>query len=162
MQTQSISARFRPGSGKGTARKLRAEGRIPVVVYGGGGDPIALDLDPRELTNLRKKQLGWNTPVSIAVDGGEDIQLALLKDVQRHPVSGDVIHADLLRVDAEAIGPSARGAGRLGRGEPGRVLTSMCSRPWITLHSLAASRASGVPARVTTAATSRSSSCATR
>ena len=101
MQTQAISARFRTGTGKGTARKLRADGRIPVVVYG-GGDPVALDLDPRELTTLRKQTLGWNTPVSINVDGGDDISLALLKDVQRHPVSGNVIHADFLRVDADS------------------------------------------------------------
>jgi large subunit ribosomal protein L25 len=101
METQTIQASTRSGTGKGIARKLRRDGWIPAVAYGGGGETACLSLDPAELALLRKSRLGWNMPVSIQVEGGDDIALALLRDVQKHPVSRALLHADFIRVDAD-------------------------------------------------------------
>ncbi len=99
MQPNTLNAALRSSTGKGAARKLRAAGRIPATVYGGGGDPVALDLDPDDITNLRRASLGWNTPLGIVVDGGDDVPLAMLRDVQKHPLNGSVLHVDFQRID---------------------------------------------------------------
>ncbi|MCP4871889.1 MAG: 50S ribosomal protein L25 [Proteobacteria bacterium] len=99
MQTQTLQASLRGGTGKGSARKLRSEGLIPAVAYGAAGETASLALDPQQLRELRRSSLGWNMPVSIDVDGGDNIPLALLRDVQKHPISRALLHADFLRVD---------------------------------------------------------------
>jgi len=101
METQTIQASVRSDHGKGNARKLRSTGQIPAVAYGGGGEATSLTLDPAQLHLLRRSSLGWNMPVSIDVDGGDDIALALLRDVQKHPISRALLHADFVKV-AEA------------------------------------------------------------
>ncbi len=98
METYTINAEARPGTGKGVARKLRAAGKVPVVAYGLGGDPVGLAVPAKQFVLLKKASRGWNTPVHIVVEGGEDIPLAVLKDVQRHPLSGALLHADFIRV----------------------------------------------------------------
>jgi large subunit ribosomal protein L25 len=102
MNTQTIQAEARSESGKGIARKLRAASRIPAVAYGGQTAPRQLSLDPKQLQDLRKSPLGWNQPVTIEVDGGENVSLALLREVQRHPVSGQFLHADFMCIEANA------------------------------------------------------------
>lgn len=98
METQMIRASARQQRGKGAARQLRRGGSIPAIAYGGKVDPQELAIDPQDLAQLRKSRLGWNQPVCIEVDGGERIPLALLRDVQRHPISGKLLHADFLRL----------------------------------------------------------------
>ncbi len=98
MQTQTINASARSEGGKGVARKLRSIGLIPAVAYGEGKAATSLALDPAQLRALRKTHLGWNHPVRIEIEGGEDIPLALLRDVQRHPISGELLHADFRTV----------------------------------------------------------------
>ena len=99
MQTEIIRAQARHEGGKGVARHLRRSGLIPAVAYGGTGETVTLALDPNQLIRLRKSRLGWNHPVTIEVEGGEPVQLALLRDIQKHPISGKLLHADFLRVD---------------------------------------------------------------
>ncbi len=98
METETIRATARPESGKGVARQLRRAGLIPAIAYGGDGDPLALSLDPKQLIQLRKSRLGWNHPVTIEVEDGAKVELALLREVQKHPISGKLLHADFLRV----------------------------------------------------------------
>ena len=98
MENHTITAEARPETGKGVARKLRAVGKVPAVAYGLGGHAIGLAIPAKELALLRKASRGWNTPVTIAVEGGEDIPLAVLKAVQRHPINGKILHADFIRV----------------------------------------------------------------
>ena len=99
MELHTLSAEARSATGKGVARKLRAEGRIPAVVYG-HGDPASLTIDPKQLRRLRNEPLGWNTPLTLEVEGGDNIEKALLTEVQRHPVTGRFLHADFQRVGA--------------------------------------------------------------
>jgi len=100
MEAHTIQAEARSATGKGVARKLRATGLTPAIAYGNGDAATALSLDPKQFRLLRKSPLGFNQPVTIVVDGGADIELALLRDLQKHPVSGAILHADFQTVSS--------------------------------------------------------------
>lgn len=102
MELHTISATVREPEGKGGAHRLRADGTIPAVVYG-DGSVAHLAIAPDALVLLRRSPLGWNQPVRLAVEGGSDIELAMLKDIQRHPVSRAVLHADFLALRDSSV-----------------------------------------------------------
>lgn len=89
-----LQATPRTIEGSRSTRRLRRSGRIPGVLYGGGKDPVAFDVDARE---LRLAIAASGAVVEIAIDG--DASPAVVKDTQRHPVRGETMHVDLLRVD---------------------------------------------------------------
>jgi large subunit ribosomal protein L25 len=91
-QTQ-LQAEARTEFGKGAARRVRRDNRIPAVMYGHGTDPVHITL-PGHATMLALKT--QNALLSILVDGNE--QLALVKDVQRDVVRNDIEHVDLVVV----------------------------------------------------------------
>ena len=99
-ETLHLSAETRDRAGKGASRALRREGRTPAVIYGGNQDPIAIHVEEKEL----RRQLGtghfFNSIVELTV-GGETLR-TLPKDVAFHPVSERPLHADFLRVAANA------------------------------------------------------------
>ena len=99
-ETLHLSAETRERAGKGASRALRREGRTPAVIYGGNQDPIAIHVEEKEL----RRQLGtghfFNSIVELTV-GGETLR-TLPKDVAFHPVSERPLHADFLRVAANA------------------------------------------------------------
>ncbi len=101
MEYQTIQAEARTDRGKGAARRTRTTGRIPAIAYGGGADAVALSLNPKDLRLLHKGELGWNTPFHLAVEGGDDLGLSMLKAVQKHPLSGELLHADFIRVQED-------------------------------------------------------------
>jgi large subunit ribosomal protein L25 len=76
-------------------RRLRRSGRVPGVLYGKGGDPVPFDTDERA---LRHALAASGAVVDVCLDGGTS-EAAVLKDAQRHPVRGELMHVDLLRVD---------------------------------------------------------------
>jgi len=89
-----IAADARAEFGKGASRRLRRAGKVPAVIYGHGSDPVHIALPGHEsLLALRTV----NALLSITVDGGK-AQLALPKQVQRHPLTGNLEHVDLLIV----------------------------------------------------------------
>jgi large subunit ribosomal protein L25 len=75
-------------------RRLRREGLVPGVVYGGGDEPVAFQVDARE---LRHALAHGGAVITLTLDGAE--APVVLKDQQRHPVTGATLHVDLLRVD---------------------------------------------------------------
>jgi large subunit ribosomal protein L25 len=85
--------RREPG-GSRAARRLRRTGCIPGVVYGGGSDPVPFQVDTRDL-RLALQHRG--AVLNLSVDG-EDSAPVVVKELSRHPVSGDAIHVDFLRV----------------------------------------------------------------
>jgi large subunit ribosomal protein L25 len=89
-----LNARLRTAEGSRAARRLRREGRVPGVLYGGGEDPIAFDVDARE---LRQALASSGAVLDVSLDGQS--ASAVVKHADRHPVRGDTIHVDLLRVD---------------------------------------------------------------
>jgi large subunit ribosomal protein L25 len=97
-----LQIEVRGGTGKGVARKLRAAGRIPAVLYGRGAAAVSLALDPRALEQLLKTSAaGLNTLIDLAVEGRTDLagKVVLVKELQREPVRGKLMHADLYEVD---------------------------------------------------------------
>ena len=89
-----LSAVARTEFGKGSARQLRRAGRVPAVAYGHGADPIHFSVDAHELFLAIKGQA--NALITVDLDG--DSILVLVKDVQRNPLSRELVHVDLLRV----------------------------------------------------------------
>ena len=93
-QSTSLNVEPRGAAHSRATRRLRREGRVPGVLYGMGDEPQAFSVDARE---LRLALAGRGAVLDVAL-GGETTS-AVLKDSQLHPVRGDVLHVDLLRVD---------------------------------------------------------------
>ena len=88
----------RDSTGKGVARRARAAGKVPGVVYGRGMDPVAITVDRREFVTALNTDAGMNVLLSLDIGGGESIP-ALARDLQRDPVRGTLLHADFVKVD---------------------------------------------------------------
>ena len=100
MSEYSIVAEERSGTGKGANRRLRATGRIPAIVYGRGKAARQLTVDPIPLAKMLKSaHSGINTLIDLKVGGSETV--VLVREIQRDPVSGSWIHADLYEVDLQ-------------------------------------------------------------
>ncbi len=96
-----LSGTRRGDVGKGGARKARAAGRIPGVLYGHGQEPVALSVSAREFELAVRKQ-GGNPIIGLALEGGE--HTALIRGVQYDPLTHDILHLDFLRISlTEAI-----------------------------------------------------------
>jgi large subunit ribosomal protein L25 len=92
-ETTMLQLSARDPEGSRSARRMRREGRVPGVIYGGGEDPQHFSVDGRLLRNTLAHAA---QVIEVAVDGAPTN--VLIKDVQRHPVRGEAIHVDLLRV----------------------------------------------------------------
>lgn len=90
----TIVAESRTASGKGVAGRLRADGRVPAVVYGAEVDATPVHVDALELFHAIHTEAGTNVLINLQVDGDE--HLTILREVQRHPVRGDVLHVDFV------------------------------------------------------------------
>jgi len=84
-------------TGKSVARKIRASGQIPAVVYARGGDSTSIKVDPNALTEIFRKTQDRNTIVHLELEG--DTIPTLVRDAQRHPVKRDILHVDFYRLD---------------------------------------------------------------
>ncbi|MEO5363973.1 MAG: 50S ribosomal protein L25/general stress protein Ctc [Magnetococcus sp. DMHC-8] len=95
-----INAITRSGAGKGVARKLRREGRVPAVLYGGGQPNINLSLDAKEWDDLLvKEKSGLRTHRQEMVIDNSARSLVLMRGYQIHPLSGAAVHVDFTRFD---------------------------------------------------------------
>jgi large subunit ribosomal protein L25 len=99
MPAHTLTTEIRSSRGKTAARQLRAQGLIPGVLYGRGAEPIALSLAPKELTRVLSTEHRRNALLQIDIDGTQ--ALAMVKDLQVHPVSREPRHVDLYRVSLE-------------------------------------------------------------
>ena len=98
--TTSLALTARTPEGSRSARRLRRQGLVPGVLYGGEGAPEHFAVDARVLRNTLAHS---GAILEVSVDGGKGVPV-LVKDLQRHPVRGDALHVDLLRVNmAEVI-----------------------------------------------------------
>ena len=85
--------------GKGISRRLREAGSIPAVYYGRGEEPVALSLHAKELDTLLHGSAGSNVIVDLKVEGDAAAdRKALLREIQRHPVRGNILHVDLQHI----------------------------------------------------------------
>lgn len=94
----TVAAEVRTSRGKNEARRTRAAGNIPAVVYGAYQDPVSVAVNPRELSKIIRSSTGLNTIFTLAVAGGETTPVMVV-DRQVDPIKGLLLHADLKRVD---------------------------------------------------------------
>jgi large subunit ribosomal protein L25 len=92
--TTKLNVTSRATGGSRAVRRLRRSGRVPGVLYGGGGDAVSFDADARE---LRLALASSGAVLDFSVDGGKATPV-VLKETQRDPVRGETVHIDLLRV----------------------------------------------------------------
>ncbi len=92
----TVKAEKRENRGKGDSRRLRVDGKIPVVVYGGGTDSLSAAADLKDLAAILRTDSGVNSVFSLDI-AGEGINDVIFQDRQIHPVTGRLIHADLRR-----------------------------------------------------------------
>ena len=94
----SLTATSRENLGKGASRRLRREGLVPAVVYGGESEPVSISLKLNEVTRNLMEEAFYASIIDLVIDGKkEDV---ILRDLQRHPVKPFAIHVDLQRVQA--------------------------------------------------------------
>ena len=102
MGDSSLAVEIRQDTGKGVARKLRAAGRMPAVLYGHGRDSVSLSLNSHDLESLLKKSdAGINTLIDLKGEGKLQGAIVLIKELQRHPVRATLVHVDLFEVKAD-------------------------------------------------------------
>jgi large subunit ribosomal protein L25 len=92
-----LSAQPRTGVGKGVAKRLRKEGRVPAILYGHDVEPQAVSVVERELYRALHGPAGRNA--LIVLDAGDGPVLCVVRDIQRHAVRRDLMHVDFLAVD---------------------------------------------------------------
>lgn len=92
MATASLKATPRRETGKGVARKLRASGEVPGVIYGHGREPQPLTVNAREFDRLAERIRITSTVIELTLDGRT--ARTLIRELQRHPIKRDVLHID--------------------------------------------------------------------
>ena len=97
MDVQTLSLSQRSVTGK-KVKRLRKQGILPVHMYGRGIDSQSLQGEFGELRRVLLR-VGTNIPVSVRVEGDDSENICFVRDVQRHPVTEDLLHVDFIRVD---------------------------------------------------------------
>ncbi len=101
-ETTTINAQLRKDVGKGASRRLRREGKVPAVIYGGRKDPVALTLQQNELLHATENEAFYASILEIKVDE-KTTQQAVVRDMHRHPFKPIIMHIDFFRVSAEEV-----------------------------------------------------------
>jgi large subunit ribosomal protein L25 len=94
----TVAAEPRASRGKNEARRLRVAGSAPAVVYGSGGEAVAVAISPKEIGKILHSKTGHNTIFNLVVKGGETTPVMIV-DWQRDPIKDTLLHADLKRID---------------------------------------------------------------
>jgi large subunit ribosomal protein L25 len=102
MATEILTAHARANTGKGTARKLRAEKKVPGIIYGHARAPQTITLDERELDRMLERVSADTTVFDVTI--GKTVARSLIREVQRHPIRRNILHIDFQELVAgEAV-----------------------------------------------------------
>jgi large subunit ribosomal protein L25 len=93
----TITAESRDSRGKNEARRLRAQGSVPAILYGGPAGPAPVAVSPKELTKVLNSKTGHNTIFNLSVAGKEDTPVMIV-DWQYEPIKGSLLHIDVKRI----------------------------------------------------------------
>jgi len=93
-----VAAEVRTSRGKNEARRTRRAGRIPAVVYGAFQDPVSVSVSPRDILKVIHSRTGYNTIFNLSIQDGETTPVMVV-DKQVDPVKGNLLHADMKRID---------------------------------------------------------------
>ncbi|MGA7341708.1 MAG: 50S ribosomal protein L25 [Terracidiphilus sp.] len=98
-----VVARPREGKfNKNAARRVRAAGKIPAVLYGSGHDPVAIEVEPKQISRILFSETGHNTIFDVEV-AGQPAAKAMIVDWQREPIKDQLIHIDLKRIALDRV-----------------------------------------------------------
>ena len=97
MDMRELTITKREGVGKGPAKRLRRDGRVPAILYG-GATPMSIAVAPKDILRLIHGHEGSTQLFRIAFDGGTDARMAIIRDLQFDPVTENLIHVDLQEV----------------------------------------------------------------
>ncbi len=98
-----VAARPREGKfNKNAARRLRAAGKIPAVLYGPGHAPVAIEVEPKQISRILFSETGHNTIFDVEV-AGEPAAKAMIVDWQREPMNDQLIHIDMKRIALDKL-----------------------------------------------------------
>src|ERR1700756_5290093 len=92
-----LNAKDRSERGKNAARRLRREGMVPAVIYGGKGENVAVAVDPKALQRVLRSEAGRNTILKLDI-AGQGATNAILKSWQVDPIKENFLHADFYRI----------------------------------------------------------------
>jgi large subunit ribosomal protein L25 len=96
-----VEAKPREAGDKNAARRLRRTGSIPAVLYGGGGAPRAIAVDPKQINRILHSESGHNTIIDVTLDGEQ--AKAMIVDWQNEPIKGHLLHVDLKRIAMDKL-----------------------------------------------------------
>jgi len=91
-----VEAKQRDTRGKNEARRVRAQGLIPAIVYGAGKEPVSVSVDPKKISRILNSESGHNTIFDVQVNGGSE--KVMVVDWQNDPIKGNLLHIDLKRI----------------------------------------------------------------
>ncbi len=98
-----VVAKARQGKfNKNAARRVRAAGKIPAVLYGSGHDPVAVEVDPKQISRILFSETGHNTIFDVEL-AGQATAKAMIVDWQREPIKDRLIHIDLKRIALDKL-----------------------------------------------------------
>lgn len=96
------TAEIRTDEGKGASRRLRHANKVPAVVYGAGKDAVSISLTANEVKRALENPAMFNTVLTLEIEGGET-ETCVIKDMQRHPASGEAFHIDFQRAAGNVL-----------------------------------------------------------
>ncbi len=98
-----LSATRRTGTGRSAVRKIKAQGAIPAVIYGGKTKSEPLQVSRRDISLLLSHASGENILVELEIEGEKGGRLALMQEVQHAPLGGDILHVDFHAVSMDEM-----------------------------------------------------------
>jgi large subunit ribosomal protein L25 len=100
MDQVTLRAQPRAVFGTRPAKRLRRDGLVPATVYGKGADAKSITVNGRELYGALHTDAGRNALINVEIEGDSEV-LAVAREVQRHPVRGEIIHLDLIQISLD-------------------------------------------------------------
>jgi len=101
MANHVINVERREDEGKGASRRLRRDGKVPAIVYGGELAPVSIQLDHEKLWLAQQNEWFYSSILDLSLNG--DVQKVLLRDLQRHPYKQQIMHLDFQRVSDDEV-----------------------------------------------------------
>ncbi len=100
MDQVTLRADARGELGSRPAKRLRRQGLVPAVVYGRGTDSLSVTVSARDLYTALHTEAGANALINLEVEGGDSV-LTVAREIQRHPVRGEISHLDFIKVSLD-------------------------------------------------------------
>jgi len=98
-----LSATRRTDTGRSAVRKIKAQGAVPAIIYGGKTKPEPLQVSKRDISLMLSHASGENILVELEIDGEQTGRLALVQEVQHAPIGGDILHVDFHAVSMDEM-----------------------------------------------------------